>query len=504
MLLPMVYLAIRALGSGSELWGLLLRVRTAVVLGRSVALAAAVTAASLTLAVPLAWLTIRADLPFRRFFSVLTMLPLVVPSYVGGFAFVAVLGPTGMLSQWLRPLGVERLPDISGFFGSWLVLTLFTYPYALLNIRASLGGMDPALEEASRSLGHGPMRTFLRVTLPQLRPALAAGALLVALYALSDFGAVSLMRFDSFTRVIYTQYHGSFDRTLAAGLALLLVALTLLILSLESVTRGGARYYRTTFGAARPQSPVSLGRWRWPALSFMGLVLFLALGVPLLVLLYWLAQGIANGEPVRLVWGAAFNAVYASGLAAVVAAAASLPVAFLAVRFPGRFASLVERSTYSGFALPGIVMALALVFFGVRFVPFLYQTLAMLVVAYVVRFLPEAVGTTKASLLQVSPSLEEAARSLGAGGTRALVSVTWPLIRPGVMAGAILVFLTAMKELPATLILSPTGFDTLATRTWSATSAGLFARAAVPALLLILVSSLPLALFIAFRRPVRS
>ncbi len=503
MLLPMLYLVLRALDAGGELWELLLSARTLGIIRNSLLLALAVFGASLALALPLAWLTVRTDLPFARFWTIATILPLVIPSYIGAFTFLAFLGPTGTLQGWLAPFGVQRLPDFSGFFAAWLVLTLLTYPYALLNIRGALTGMDGAMEEVSRSLGHGPLHTFFHVILPQTRPALVAGALLVTLYTLSDFGAVSLLRFDTFTRAIYVQYQGSFDRTLAAGLALVLVAVTLLILLLEGRTRGRGRYYVASTAAARPLVRHRLGRWRWPSLVFCGLISLIAIGIPVGILLHWVLRGLTLGEPLRLSWGAAGNAVYASGLAAGIAAAASIPAAFLIVRFPGKFSVLLERIIYSGFALPGIVMALSLVFFGARFAPALYQTLALLVLAYVVRFLPESLGATRGSLVQIAPAVEEAARSLGRSPLNVIATITLPLIRSGLFMGATLVFLTAMKELPATLLLSPIGFETLATQVWSAADQGFFSRAAAPSLLLVGVSAIPVALLLLQERRAR-
>jgi iron(III) transport system permease protein len=489
MLLPIVYLVVRALAAGPEAWQLLLRPRTLDVLLRTTLLAAVVTGSAAAISLPLAWLTVRTDLPFRRAWTVLAALPLVIPTYVGGFVLVAALGPRGMLQQALAgPLGIDRLPEIYGLPGAALALTLFTYPYLLLSLRAGFKGLDPSLEEASRSLGHSSWRTFRRITLPQLRPSMAAGSLLVALYTLSDFGVVSLLQFDSFTRVIYLQYQGSFDRTSAALLGLALVGLTGLILLAEGRTRGRARYHRGGSGATRAAPPIRLGRWRWPALAFCSLVVLMALVLPAAVLGYWLARGLVQGVGVHLLWSAAWNSIQASALAAMVAVVAALPVAVLAVRYPGRLAALLERVTYASFALPGIVVALALVFFGANYVPFLYQTLALLVMAYVVRFLPQALGSIRSSLLQVSPSMEEAARSLGRTPLQVLASITLPLLRPGILAGFALVFLTAMKELPATLLLSPIGFKTLATTTWTAAAEGFFAEAAASALLLLVVS----------------
>ncbi len=493
MVLPLVYLLVRSAGAGRRAIDILVEPRTLEVLGNTALLAVIVTTAACALALPLAWLTTRTDLPGRRVWAVLTAVPLVVPTYVGGFAYVAAFGPRGMLQSLLEPFGVERLPEIYGLPGAALTLTLFSYPYLLLTVRAALLGMDPALEEASRSLGTSALRTFLRVTLPQLRPAIGAGALLVALYTLSDFGAVSLLRFSSFTRIIYVQYQGAFDRTPAAVLALLLVALTVSLLVVETRVRGRARLHRASAGARRQLRPVPLGRWRWPALALCALVVALALLIPLGVLCFWLVRGLSAGEELRLVGVAALNSIRASGLAALVAAGAALPVAILSVRHRSRTASLLERATYLGYALPGIVVALSLVFFGARYGGPLYQTLAMLVFAYLVLFLPQAVGSIRASMLQVPPSLEEAARGLGRSGFGTLVAVTAPLVRPGVLAGAALVFLTAMKELPATLLLGPTGYPTLATAVWSGTTEGFFTRAAAPGLALIALSGLPLA-----------
>jgi iron(III) transport system permease protein len=488
--LPLGYLVIRATGAGADqLWQILLRHRTHQIFFSSAGLAATVTLLSIFIGVTLAWLTGRTDLPGRKFWAVATVLPLVIPSYIGAFTLVSALGPRGLVQSWLEPLGVERLPSIYGFPGALLALTLFTYPYILLSVRAALHGLDPSLEEAARSLGRNSYRIFWEITLPQLRPAILAGALLVALYTLSDFGAVSLLRFDSFTRAIYLQYSASFDRSVAAVLALLLVVLTLVILILEHRARGQARYYRSSSGTVRPAPPIRLGNWRWPAIFFCGTITLLGLVTPLLIIGFWLFRGARAGEPIDLNLAIVLNSVVASGSAGFLAVLAAIPVVVLAVRFPGRISRWLEKSTYLGYALPGVVIALSLVFFGANYALFLYQTLFLLIFAYIVRFLPQAVGSTRASLLQVSPRLEEAARSLGRTPCQALTSITVPLMRPGLVTGLALVFLTAMKELPATLLLGPTGFNTLATRIWGSTEEAFFTQASGPALLLVLVSA---------------
>ena len=491
-LLPIVYLAITAATAGSEALGLLLRSRTLDVLGQTLLLSATVTTAGVVVGVPIAWLTTRSDLPWRNGWAVLCVLPLVVPSYVGGYAIVAALGPRGALQSALEPLGVARLPDLYGFPGAALALTLFSFPYVVLSVRGALLRLDPAYEEASRSLGRGAFHTFFTVTLAQLRPAITAGALLVALYTLADFGAVSLLQFDSFTRAIYVQYRASFDPTLAAVLALLLVACTGALLAAEWRLRGRGGYHRSGAGVSRTLRPVELGRWRWPAAALLAVVVGASVALPVGTIGFWLVRGIAAGEPLTVVLDAAANSVLVSALAAALAVIASVPVAVLAVRHRGVFGAIVERATYAGFALPGIVIGLAFVFLAARYLPWVYQTLPLLLVAYLVRFAPEAVGITRASLLQVSPRLEEVARTLGHTQGGVLRTVTLPMVRPGLVAAGALVFLTAMKELPTTILLAPTGFDTLAVRIWSATSEGFFSRAAMPALLMIVVAALSL------------
>ena len=231
-----------------------------------------------------------------------------------------------------------------------------------------------------------------------------------------------------------------------------------------------------------------------PSLLLCGAVVALGVGLPVGILVYWAVRGLSSGEATLLEPG--LNSVLASGLAALLAVVAALPLAVLGARFPGRLSTLLERSSYVGYALPPIVLALSLVFFGINVTPFLYGTLGMLLLGYLVRFLPQAVGALRGALLQISPHLSEAATTLGHSPPSVLVRVTAPLMAPGLLAGAALVFLTAMKELPATLLLAPIGFNTLATRVWSATSEGRFAEAAPPALLLLAVSALGVGLLL--------
>jgi iron(III) transport system permease protein len=405
-----------------------------------------------------------------------------------------MMGPRGIVQGWLEPLGVDRLPSIYGLWGAAWALTIFSYPYLFLSIRAGLRNLDPSLDEAARSLGRTPWQAFWSVTLPSLRPSIVSGALLVSLYVLSDFGAVALLRFNSFTRAIFLQYSGSFDRSLASLLALVLVAISLVLLISAQRIAGNARYHRAGVGTKRIYPPIRLGNWRWAALAFCASIVMASLILPTGVVTYWLVRGLLAGESLLPVWAALGNSVRAASLAALACAVMALPVAYLVVRFADRFSITIYNLIYMGNGLPGIVVALSLVFFGANYLPLLYQTTVMLVLGYSVRFLPEATGTVRAGLLQISPRLEEAARSLGLNRRQAIWRVTIPLLQPGIWAGVALVFLSTIKELPLTLLLGPTGYPTLATQIWSSTSEVFYARAAAPALLLLIISAFSIVL----------
>ena len=491
VLSPLVWVVASALEASGWL-DLVTRPTTIQVFVNSALLVALVTGASILLGVPMAYLTVRSNLPGKRAFTVLLAMPLVIPSYIGAFAFVSAFGPRGELRDLLVPFGIDQLPSIYGLFGATLVLTLYTYPYVYITTRASLKSMDGRLVDAARTLRHTRWEAFKRVTVPQIKPAVAAGSLLTALYTLSDFGTPAIMRFDAFTRVIFVEYNDVLGggRDLAALLSLQLVAVTFVILAVESRVRGsGVETDRTARG-----STVRLGRWRWPATLFCTLVAALALLVPLAILGLWLVRGGGGIGAESLAFRPAYalNSVGVAAVAAVVAAACALPVAYLSTRSDAPLAWLIERATYVGYAVPGVVMGLALVFFGARYGGTLYKQglilLPLLIFAYVVRFLPQAVGSTRASFLSVSKTLPEAARTLGRTPTRAFRDVVLPLVAPGVLGGAALVFLTTMKELPATLLLRPPEFKTLVTYIWTAQQSGHYGLAAVPALVLLGVS----------------
>jgi len=306
-----------------------------------------VLALALSIAVPLAWLVARTDLPGRRFWAVVGALPLVFPSYVAAFSIVAVLGPRGFVRSWLAPFGVERLPEIAyGYSGALLSLALFTYPYIYLPVVAALRAVDPALEESSRSLGVGRTRTFFRVVLPQLRAPICAGSLLVALYAVSDFGAVSIVRYNTLTLGIYNAYGATFDRSVAAGLSAVLVLLAFAFVLIQTVALSGNRPHRTR--PTRAPETVALGRFKLPALVACSAVGLIGVAMPVGVFVFWAARALIVGNPLGSAWGPALNTVAVSALAAFLAVLLGAAPAAWSARYPGVASRWTERLSYSG------------------------------------------------------------------------------------------------------------------------------------------------------------
>jgi iron(III) transport system permease protein len=496
MVFPLAWLVIEAVTvDPSRATDLLFSRGTAEVIKNSLLLMAGVTTLSIILGVPLAYLTVRTDLPFRRFWSVIIALPLVVPSYVGAFAFVSAFGPRGEFQDVLAPLGIEQLPEIYGLSGTIFVITLYTYPYVYLTTRAALRSLDTTLIEAARTLNHGRIEAFRRVTLPIIRPAIAAGSLLSALYAVSDFGTPSIMQLPVFTRQIYVEYN-AFGSDYAALLSLQLLGIVLVVLALEWLVRSDRDAHGDDTGSA--DRLVSLGRWRWPAALLPASVATVALLVPIWILLLWLRRSDTGRRPsMAFEWVQVLNSVSVAAAAAIAAAVVAIPVAYFAATSDSPLSTLFERATYVGFAVPGIVLALALVYFGSGYLPWIYQTIPLLVFAYVVRFLPQVVGSTRTSILGVDPGLVEASRTLGESSMGAFRRVTFPLTRSGIVAGAALVFLTTMKELPVTLILRPSGFETIVTQIWRAQETQLYQYAVVPTLILLVISGLSMVVILA-------
>jgi iron(III) transport system permease protein len=500
---PLAYVAIHNLGPDSVLTEVLFTRRTLDPLRRTLVLAASVSASAAVVGTAAAWVTIRTDVPLRRFWRLVAPLPLVFPSFVAAAGFVSGFGANGLVTDLLRPLGVDRIEPPRGFWGAWFVLTLFTYPYVYLPVAARLASLPPSLEESARLLGRRPRSVFRTVVLPQTSPAIWAGTLLVFLYTVSEFGAIVVLRYDTLTSSIYSNRLFNAPVSMALSLVLGLIALAVVV-----VERSHARR-RVQVEVARARRPlqVRLGRWRWPALLGIAGLMTMSLLAPLAVLTEWLVRGMgADGrgrldvEPVALGTLVA-NTAGVSLVTALVAVAAVLPVAYLTSRYRSRSGGVVNAFVVAGFAFPGLVVALSLVSWSLSndAGAALYQTFPFLVFGYVVHFGAQSMRASQVAVGSIPRRLEDAARMLGADRLRRLRTIELPLMLPGLGAAAGLVLLSTMKELPLTLILAPPGFETLATRVWSLYQESFVAGAGLAALLLVAVSAV-LTWFLVLRR----
>lgn len=494
-MLPLLYLALRALDADNFALDYLLSENGLAVTARSLVLMLVVMGGAATIGIPFAWITSRTDLPLRRLWLALGLVPMVTPTYLIAITFVSAFGQRGLLQKFLEPLlGIQRLPPIYGLFGSALVLSLCTFPFVALPLRAAFMQLTPLLEEAASDLGANRWQAFWRVILPQCRPALFSGMTLAGLYSLGDFGAAAVMRYDNFTHVIYLQYTSSFDRNRGAAFALMLGLITLLLVILER--RSARKIDQLTVGTPDTARLVRLGGWRYPAILFSSVIVGLGAITPFAVLLHWLTTRTVSRSvdysPLLLT----LNTFGVSAVTAVVGTLIAIPLVALMRRSPAGWLSWLGRLSYIGYILPGIVVGLALVFFTNRYLPTLYQTFPILIIAYVLRFLPIVVSATYTAFAQVNPRLEETAHALGAVRWQVMARVTLPLSRAGIMGGMILLFLAAMKELPIALMLAPTGFHTLSYRIWSAYQEAIFSQIGLPGLLLMVTSTLSITLIL--------
>lgn len=485
MLLPLLYLVIRAAeAEPAQLVEMVWRHRTWLLLRNTLQLTGTVLLLTTLIALPLAWLVTRTDLPGRRFITVLAVMPLAIPGYVMAHALLSLGGANGIGAALGMPMARLR-----GLSGAALALSLYAYPYLFLNIRSALLSLDPGTEESARSLGYRPRAVFRKVILPMIFPGVIAGWLIIALYTLGDFGAVALMRFEVFSFAIYTQYSGAFDRTYAAALALLLLALAAVPLVMEMRLLRHHNLSRVGSGVSRPIPLIPLNHWRVPAVVFVVLVAAASVGLPLFSLIYWMTLRAPWDQLTRLAQYFGYS-VSAALPAALLAVALALPLAYLRVRYPSRRTILIERVAYIGYAVPPLALALAFVFFSLRAVPFLYQSLLLLIVAWSMNFLALAMGPVRSGLLLAPRRLEEAARSLGRSPLSAFFLTVLPVLREGILASLTLVFVMALKELPIAFLLAPTGFTTLSVAVFSRTSEGMLAEAAPFAAAIVILSSM--------------
>src|SRR5271165_3450752 len=475
VLLPLTFLVVEAQQAGwGEVERLLFRHSVAVLLWNTVRLTLACTALCAVLGVAAAWCVERTALPARRLWAVALVLPLGVPDFVVGFGWVSID------------------PALHGYLAAVMIMTLALYPLVYLPVASALANVDAGLEEAARSLGLGPWQTFWRVTLRQIRPAVLGGCLLVTLSLLAEYGAFEIVQYRTFTVEIFTEFKLGFDTVAACVLSLVLVALSVAALAGELTLTGRRRPGGPVGpGARRIAAKVRLGRLTVPVLAGLAALSGLALGVPIGSLVYWMARGSSTTLPSASILSAAAHTVAYSAAAAAIATALAVPVSTLAIRHRNRFTLLIERLAYLPMALPGLVIALGLVAFSVRYALPLYESSLELIVCYAILFLPLAVVAIRSAMLQAPPHLEEVGRSLGCHPASTWLRVTLPLIAPGLRAAFALVFISSATELTATLLLHPTGVNTLATQFWAYTSDFAYGAAAPYAALMVAISAVP-------------
>jgi len=475
LLAPLAFLLVEAHGAGlGSVAGLIWRPLTATLLWNTVRLTVVVTALCAVIGTLAAWCVERTDLPGRRVWAVLVVVPFAIPDFVVSFGWAS-------LTTWVQ-----------GFKGAVLVMTLAVYPLVYLPVAATLRSADPALEETARSLGVGRVRTFLRVTVGQARTAILSGCVLVALVLLAEYGAFEILGYQTFTTEIFSEFQVSFAVPAACALSLVLVVLGVIVLGGDAAITGRRRTAR--IGPLVQRSPVRhhLGRATLPVLAGFALLVTAALGVPVGTCLYWMLEGIRHPLGGVSLLDAGWHTAAYAGSAAAVDTIAALPLALLALRRPSTVARVLERGALLVLAMPGLVIAFTLSYFCERYADGLgYQSAPLLVLAYAILFFPLALVGVRASIAHASVALEEAASSLGQRRLAVLWRVTLPLVGPGLAAAFCLVFLGAVTELTATLILVPTGVQTLATQFWAYEQTLSYAQAAPFAIVMIAVAAVP-------------
>lgn len=492
ILLPLGYVTSQALQADPAVWNRLWSTRVPELISNTIWLAASVAFLTFILGVSTAWLVTRVEFPGRRIWEGALVLPLAMPTYVLAYVYSYLLGFGGPLEQaWQILAGPNaRIFSPHSFLGATLVMTLDTFPFVYLLTRSALLSMNVSFEEVARTSGVPRWQTMWRVTLPLMRPSIAAGLALVILYVVSDFGAVSLLRYQTLTYAVFQQMTGRSDNSAASILSLLLVILALIFLVTERWFRHRSRFYQTTGRYRTPQRERYGPLGTMLVVGYLSLIVGAAFAVPAYLLVTWSLSPEALATIDNRFYGFLWNTGFLAACAATGGVLIGLPLAYLASRRPTWLNLGCLQAAYAGYVLPGPVAALAVLVLCLNIVPILYGSVLVLIVAYVIHFLPVGLQSLEPALQQITPNLEEVARTLGLNVRRTWQRVTLPLIRNGFVVAWVLMFLQTMKELPATLLLRPVGFDTLAIRVWMEASEEYYQLAA-PSALLIVSLSLP-------------
>ncbi len=512
VLLPLLVLALSWNSLDSTIWNHLLETQMARLLGNTLVLAVGVIVGVVLLGVSLAWLTSLCSFPGRRWLDWALMLPFAVPAYVLAFVMIGILDFAGPLQTTLRGwLGNDfRMVSIRSTGGVIFVLVLVFYPYVYMLARGAFLAQGRGLMEAARILGHSPWQAFWRVALPMARPAIGAGAALAVMETLADFGAVSVFNYDTFTTAIYKTWYGFYSLQTATQLASLLLLFVLLALYAERRAQGSKRFP----GSDKPrQGPLFQlrGVRGWLATGYCLLILALAFVIPLVQLFYWLFTSGSDFD--ERYWSLIRNTLTLGGIAAVTTVVVAMLLVLARRLQPMRRVRSAVALANLGYALPGSVLAVGIMFafsvadnqlvvplqawLGVDSpAPLLLGSLFALLLAYLIRFMAVASGPLDTALARIRPALPEAAHSLGHTGASVFWRVYLPLLMPGLLSAGLLVFVDVLKEMPATLLMRPFGWDTLAVRIHSLTAEGNWPEAALPAITLVATGLLPVIVLI--------
>ncbi|WP_282874722.1 ABC transporter permease [Pseudomonas peli] len=511
VLLPLSVLMFSWHEVDQQIWAHLWQTQLPRLLGNTLVLVLGVGVGVTLLGVSLAWLTSLCEFPGRRWLDWALMLPFAIPAYVLAFVFVGLLDFAGPLQTLLREwFGSDvRFPRVRSTGGVIIVLVLVFYPYVYLLARNAFLAQGKGLMEAARVLGLSPWRAFWRVALPMARPAIGAGLALAIMETLADFGAVSVFNFDTFTTAIYKTWYSFYSLTSATQLASLLLLAVMLVLYGERRARGAVRPVNE-----RPRGKALYhlkGGKALAASAWCGLVFACGFVIPVLQLIVWFWQR-GRFDLDERYSALILHTLYLGAMAALITVSVALLLAFSRRLTPTRLMRGTVGVANLGYALPGSMLAVAIMlafsyldrelviplssWFGGAGKPILLGSLSALLLAYMIRFMAVAYGPLENSLARIRPSLPEASRSLGVGGIGLFFKVYLPLLVPGALSAALLVFVDVLKEMPATLLMRPFGWDTLSVRVFEMTSEGEWARAALPALTLVLVGLLPVILLI--------
>jgi len=509
---PILVVALAWLTPAGDIWRHLVHTVLGELLRHTAVLMFGVGLGVFVLGAGLAWLIAMCDFPGRRVFDWALMLPLAVPAYVLAFVAVALLDFSGPVQGMLRTVfgSSAWFPPIRSAGGVIGVMVLAFYPYVYMLARAAFLAQGRRMLETGRVYGLTPWAAFVRVALPMARPALAAGVALALMEALADFGAVAVFNYDTFTTAIYKAWQGLFSLPAAAQLASLLLLFVALALIGERQMRGRARYH-VALRQERVERYRLVGSRAWLATAACSIVLLLAFVIPVGQLLRWVWSAARTDLDARYL-RFFFNTVFLGAAAAVVTTFCALLLAYTYRLKPDRWVAGAVRFATLGYALPGSVLAVGIMLsfvwldqrlaqalqagLGIAAGPLLMGTLTALLLAYGVRFMAVAYGPIDSSFERIKPSLWQAARSLGASNREILWRVSIPLLRSGLLSAGLLVFVEVMKEMPATLLLRPFGWDTLATRVFEMTSEGQWERAALPAVTLVLAGLIPVVMLV--------